>query len=464
MQQEAQKYDLIVIGAGSGGMGSGRKAAAFGKKVAMIENRVIGGTCVNVGCVPKKVMFNLAGFMEDAHLFKDYGVTGTESLKLDWKTFKSKRDAYVKRLNGIYTNNVSNSGIDYFHGTAAFVDNKQVSTSEGRLLEADHIMIASGSYPQTPQFPGAEHCWSSDDIFSMDDIPASMVVIGGGYIGIEMAQILQALGCKVTLVVRSQMLRGHVDQEIIPTLQENMTKLGLEYRVNCAHTSVEKINNCSYKVNLKDGTSIEAERVLCAIGRPPNTEALKLENAGVKLDNKGAIQVDDYQNTNVEGIYAIGDVTNQVSLTPVAIRQGRLVSQRIFNGENVKMNYDNIATVIFSHPPIGSVGLTEELAKAKWGEEAVLCYRSKFVNMYYSPADTQEKKQSSFFKTITHIEEDKTERVVGVFAIGKGVDEMMQGISIAVTMGATKQDFDNSVAIHPTASEEWVLMDANFTQ
>lgn len=192
-------------------MGAGRKAASFGKKVAMIENRVIGGTCVNVGCVPKKVMFNLASFMEDTHLFKDYGVQGTEHLKLDFKHFKQKRDAYVKRLNGIYQNNVANSGIDYFTGTASFVNNKQVQTSEGRLLEAEHIMIASGSTPSTPDFPGAEHCWSSDNIFVMEEIPESMVVIGGGYIGIEMAQILTALGCKVTLIVRSQMLRGFVD-------------------------------------------------------------------------------------------------------------------------------------------------------------------------------------------------------------------------------------------------------------
>lgn len=291
--QNVERYDYIVIGAGSGGMGAGRKAATFGKKVAMIENRVIGGTCVNVGCVPKKVMFNLAGFLEDAHLFKDYGVNGTENLELNWKHFKAQRDGYVKRLNGIYTNNVANSGISYYTGTASFVNKNQIVTSEGKLLEADHIMIASGSTPQVPSFPGGELCWSSDDIFSMQEIPKSMVVIGGGYIGIEMAQILQALGCKVTLVVRSKMLREHVDQELMPILQENMTKLGLEFRLKCVHESVEKLDNGSYRVNLQDGSNIEAERVLCAIGRPPNVEPLKLENAGVIVEN-GAVKVDEY--------------------------------------------------------------------------------------------------------------------------------------------------------------------------
>ena len=211
MEGQTLKYDFIVIGAGSGGMGSGRRAAALGKKVAMIENRVIGGTCVNVGCVPKKVMLNLAGYMEEASLFKDYGITGTEHLKLDFEHFKERRDGYVKRLNGIYERNLKNSEVDYFTGTASFTSPTEIETSEGKRLQADHIMIASGSAPSKPDFEGAEHCWNSDDIFTMTKIPKSMVVIGGGYIGIEMAGILNALGSDVTLIVRSKMLRGHVD-------------------------------------------------------------------------------------------------------------------------------------------------------------------------------------------------------------------------------------------------------------
>ena len=257
------------------------------------------------------------------------------------------------------------------------------------------------------------------------------------------------------------MLRGHVDAELIPILRENMGKLGLDYRCGISQTSIEKLENGMLKVNLTDGTSIETHVVLNATGRVPNLSPLKLENAGIIVENN-AVKVDEYQNTNIPGIYAIGDVTNGPQLTPVAIRAGRIVSDRIFNGKtDLKMCYDNIATVIFSHPPIGCCGLTEEAAIAKYGADKVRAYRSKFINMYYSPALTMDKKQQSLFKVITHFEEDGTERVVGCFGIGKGVDEMIQLISIAVTAKLTKQDFDNSVAVHPTAAEEWVLMDAN---
>jgi glutathione reductase (NADPH) len=462
--QATKEYDLIVIGAGSGGMGCGRRASQLGKKVAMIENRVIGGTCVNVGCVPKKVMLNLASFMEEAHLFKDYGVNGTEHLKLDFKHFKAQRDGYVKKLNGIYESNLKKDNVDYYTGTASFQDKNHVKTSEGAILRADSILIASGSQPPKAMFPGSEHCWSSDNIFTMEVLPKSLITIGGGYIGIEMSQIMVALGVKTTILVRSTMLRGVVDKELMPILQENMTKLGLDYRLNAAHEKVEKLDNGMFRVTLKDGSTLDAEQVLSAIGRPPCVDDLGLENAGVTV-NKGAVVVDEFQNTNVEGIYAIGDVTNKINLTPVAIREGRILSERLYNGKvGLKMNHNNVATVIFSHPPIGSVGFSEDDAVAKWGADKVKVYRSQFVNMFYSPALTNDKKLQSLFKTITHIEDDGTERVVGCYGIGKGIDEMMQGISIAVTMGATKQDFDNSVAIHPTASEEWVLMDAKFIQ
>lgn len=335
-------------------------------------------------------------------------------------------------------------------------------TSEGATLTADHIVIASGSYPRKPEFPGGELCWSSDDVFSMEELPKSVITLGGGYIGVEMSQILAALGVKTTLVARSKILRGMTDQELIPILQENMAKLHLECKLNSPFNSVEKLENGLLRVNLADGTSVEAEKVLSALGRPPAVDDLNLGNAGVETV-KGAVKVDEWQNTNVPGIYAIGDVTNQINLTPVAIRQGRLLSQRLFAGQNFKMCYDNVASVIFSHPPIGSCGLDEDKAKAKWGDK-VKVYKSEFINMFYSPGKTDDVKLKSLFKIITHFEDDGTERVVGVFGIGKGIDEMMQGISIAVTMGATKQDFDNSVAIHPTASEEWVLMDAKMIQ
>lgn len=297
----------------------------------------------------------------------------------------------------------------------------------------------------------------------MEELPKSVVTLGGGYIGVEMSQILAALGVKTTLLARSKILRNMTDPEMIPILQENMAKLHLDCRLNAPFKSVEKLENGLLRVNLEDGTFVDAERVLSALGRPPAVDDLTLGNAGIEVV-KGAVKVDEWQNTNVEGIYAIGDVTNQINLTPVAIRQGRILSQRIFLGEKNKMTLDNVASVIFCHPPIGSVGLDEPTATAKWGADKIKIYKSTFINMLYSPGLTDDVKLKSLFKIVCHIEDDGTERVVGVFGHGRGIDEMMQGISIAVTMGATKQDFDNSVAIHPTASEEWVTMDAKFIQ
>lgn len=289
-----------------------------------------------------------------------------------------------------------------------------------------------------------------------------MIVLGGGYIGVEMAQIFQALGVKVTLLVRAKLLRGHVDQELIPILVENMKKLGLDVRLDTPFNGVEKAGDNLLQVNLADGSNVQAQKVLQAIGRPPNFQPLKLENAGVIVENN-AIKVDDYFKTNVDGIFAIGDVINKVNLTPMAIRQGRILSKNLYEKVDrppIKCCHENVATVIFSHPTIGTVGHSEDDAVAKYGKEAVTVYKEDFINMFYSPAATQDKKLKSMFKVIC-ANIDGKERVVGCHAIGKGVDEMMQGISIAVTMGATKQDFDNSVAIHPTASEEWVLMKPN---
>lgn len=362
-------------------------------------------------------------------------------------------------MNGIYESNIARDGLDYFTGTASFAGPKEIVTSEGVSLTADHILIASGSTPAKPTMKGAELCITSDEIFSLEELPKSMISLGGGYIGTEMAQIMQGLGVKTTVLARGDMLRM-VDQDIIPLLLENMEKLGLDCRLNTPFTGVERAENGMLRVNLADGGYVEAEVVLNAMGRPPNLEGLNLENAGVEVV-KGAVKVDEYQNTNIPGIYAIGDATNQVNLTPVAIRQGRIVSERVFNGRtDLKMCYDNIATAIFTHPPIAVVGLSETAANKKFGEGNVKVYRSTFINMYYSPAKSDDKKLKSMFKLVCHVEADGTERVVGCHTMGKSVDEMMQGISIAITMGATKQDFDNSVAIHPTASEEFVLMDA----
>lgn len=338
-----------------------------------------------------------------------------------------------------------------------------VQTCQGEKLNANHIIIASGSKPGHIPIPGIEHCMNSDDIFSLEELPKSLTVLGGGYIAVEMAQIMQSLGVKTTLVARNKLLTG-VDQELIEPLVESMTKYGLDVRRSTPFTSISKQANGLMRVNFKNGEFVESEKVLSALGRPANTESMLLENAGVETNKSGQIIVDDYLNTNVPGIYALGDVAQGCpALTPVAVRSGRILSERLFNNKpHLKPNYNNIATVIFSHPPIGSVGLTEEGATAIHGAENIKVYRSKFINMFYSPAASDSKKHHSLFKLICLKQSNGDEKVIGCHIIGRNADEMMQGVSVAMTMGATKQDFDNSVAIHPTGSEELVLMDANF--
>lgn len=332
-----------------------------------------------------------------------------------------------------------------------------------RTLTADHVVIAAGSAPIIPHklFSGVEHCISSDGIFAMETLPKSMLVVGGGYIGVEMSQIMHAFGVKTTLLVKD-MLLGRVDQEIVDLLVENMQKSGLNLKFKAQVAKVDKdAATGMLNVTLTDGSTMQAEEILLALGRTPNVEALGLKEVGIELESNGAVKVDEDHNTNVAGVYAIGDVTNNIQLTPVAIKAGRIVAERVFNNRtDLRMNYNNIATVIFSHPPIGSVGLTEGQAKAKYGLANVKIYRSKFVNMFYSLAQEDSKKMGTLFKLVTaNTPDGKEELVVGAHGHGKGIEEMMQVISVAVNMGATKRDFDTSVGIHPTASEEWVLMD-----
>eukprot|EP00806_Schmidingerella_arcuata_P002870 Macronucleus_36.p1 GENE.Macronucleus_36~~Macronucleus_36.p1 ORF type:complete len:473 (+),score=103.56 Macronucleus_36:1-1419(+) len=465
LPEGTETFDYVVIGAGSGGMASARRAAQYGKRVCLIENRVIGGTCVNVGCVPKKVMFNLANFLEEAQVMKGYGVTGLERIGLNFKHFKAKRDAYVKRLNSIYKNFVETQDITYIEGTASFIQDQVVAVGD-RLFHAPHILIASGSAPEPGSFEGAEHCINSDDFFNLETLPESIVVIGGGYIGIELAQILQAFGVQVTLLVRSRPLK-FLDSDITDVLVESMQRLGIDVRLNSPHQSVIKNWNDMLTVKLESGETINTEQCLLALGRPPNLRGLDLEKTSIQTE-KGAIVVDEFQNTAAYGVYALGDVTNQVTLTPVAVKTGRILAERLFNGRaDLKMCFENIATVIFSHPPIGTCGLSAQEATAKLGDDQVKVFTCGFTNMFYSPAEEQHK-QKSFFKIVCQITgEDNGKdyshlKVVGCHGIGKGIDEMMQGISVAITMGATKQDFDNSVAIHPTASEEFVLFEPRY--
>jgi glutathione reductase (NADPH) len=309
-------------------------------------------------------MYNLASYYEERHLFRDYGMEGTDSLKINFQAFKKQRDAYIERLNAIYHKNVAASGIDYYKGTAWFNNENEVETSEGVKLQADHIIIASGTTPSQPPIPGIDLCMTSDDIFKLEELPKSMVVLGGGYIGVEMTGIMTALGVKTSLVSLGRLL-GLVDEEVVPVLEENMKKMGTEIHYN-GFEKVEKLQNGQLRVHLVGGGHVDADTVLSALGRPPNVKPLKLENAGVKTE-RGAVVVDDYFNTSTKGIYAIGDVIGKVNLTPVAIREGRMLAERLFNGSEAKTSLDLIPSVIFSHPPCGLVGITEQQAKDKFG-------------------------------------------------------------------------------------------------
>ena len=369
----------------------------------------------------------------------------------------------MTRLNGIYETNVKASGITYMKGMASFVGPKSVKVS-AEIFESEHILIASGGRPEDGAFPGAEFCMNSNDFFDLESIPDTCVVIGGGYIGIELAQILNGFGCKVTLVVRSVPLR-FVDDDVVDVLMKELEHSGVDVRLGSPHESVSREENGHLSVNLKSGDSIKAEKVLVAMGRPPCTSDLGLEHTKVQTSG-GYVTVDPYQNTHQPGVYALGDVTKAPALTPVAVRAGRILSERLFNGKtDLKADYENVPTVIFSHPTIGTCGLSEQAARKQFGSDSVKAYKSEFVNMFYGLMDPKGHRPKSLFKIITNKEkegEKEVERVVGVHTIGRGTDEMMQTVAVAMKMRATKQDFDNAVALHPTASEELVLMDTKY--
>ena len=372
-------------------------------------------------------------FMEDAQLIMPaYGVKGVEGLQLDFFAFKKARDAYITRLHAIYHKNMAASGVEYVQGHGAFVDDKIVEVEETKqLFTADHILIASGGKADNGNFEGSEHCWNSDDIFAMEELPKDITVIGGGYVGLEIAQILNSFGVKVTVVIRSSPLK-FVDHEIVNVLLDEMTKSGVDVRLKAPHKKVEKLNDGKLKLHLEDGSGIVSEKILTAIGRPPNTTGLGLAKTGVKIaDRSKLIVTDEYQNTSRKGVYAVGDVIeNGVSLTPVAVRAGRILSERLFNNRpTLKMNYQNVATVVFTHPTIGKVGFTENEAFKEFGTDNVKVYRSQFTHMFYGLIPPPQPgsgihRPSSMYKLICK-KEQGVEKVVGVHGIGRGIDEMM---------------------------------------
>ncbi|RGR62905.1 glutathione-disulfide reductase [Streptococcus salivarius] len=447
-----KEYDYIVIGGGSGGIASANRAAMHGAKVILFEGKEVGGTCVNVGCVPKKVMWYGAQVAETLHRYAgEYGFDVTIN-KFDFATLKANRQAYIDRIHGSYERGFDSNGVERVYEYARFVDPHTVEVA-GERYTAPHILIATGGHALYPNIPGSEYGITSDGFFELDEVPKRTAVIGAGYIAVEVAGVLNALGSDTHLFVRKDRPLRTFDKDIVDVLVDEMAKSGPTLHTHANATEVVKNADDSLTISFDNGETITVDCLIWAIGRAANTSGFGLEKTGVKLTEKVTIYSDEFENTSVPGIYALGDVTGKLDLTPVAVKAGRQLSERLFNNKaDAKLDYTDVATVVFSHPVIGSVGLTEEKAIAKYGEENIKVYKSSFTPMYTALGDNR---QPSTMKLVTLGEDEK---IIGLHGIGYGVDEMIQGFSVAIKMGATKADFDNTVAIHPTGSEEFVTM------
>ncbi|KAL4723226.1 Glutathione reductase [Fusarium chlamydosporum] len=468
MAPVTKETDYLVIGGGSGGLASARMASSkFGVKATIVENKRLGGTCVNVGCVPKKVTYNAAALAEAIHDSKAYGFSVEEKAPFDWSTFKTKRDAYIKRLNGIYERNLNNDKVDYVHGWARLTSKNQAEVTlddnSKVLINAKKILVAVGGKPTIPpEIPGSEYGTNSDGFFDISTQPKKVAIVGAGYIAVEFAGMFNALGTETHLFIRHDTFLRNFD----PMIQESVTKeyerLGVKLHKRSQASKVEKDSNGKLTVTYKDDQGNESvvsdvDNLIWAIGRTPETKGIGLEEAGVKLSEKGYIKVDEYQNTDVDNIYALGDVTGEVELTPVAIAAGRRLAHRLFGGPeyaNLKLDYSNIPSVVFSHPEVGSIGLTEPQAIEKYGKDNIKVYKTSFTAMYYAMMEPEQKGPTNYKLIVTGPEE----KVVGLHIMGLGSGEMLQGFGVAVKMGATKADFDSCVAIHPTSAEELVTL------
>ncbi|MGY5651428.1 glutathione-disulfide reductase [Vibrio cincinnatiensis] len=446
-------FDYLCIGGGSGGIASANRAAMYGAKVALIEAKDLGGTCVNVGCVPKKVMWHGAQVAEALHLYaKDYGFD-VDVKGLDWSTLIKNRQAYIGRIHQSYDRVLGNNKVNVIRGFARFVDEKTVEVN-GKQYTADHILIAVGGRPSIPTIPGAEHGIDSNGFFELTEQPKRVAVVGAGYIAVEIAGVLHALGTETHLFVRKESPLRSFDPMIIDTLTEVMKNEGPTLHTHSIPKEVVKEADGSLTLHLENGHSQNVDTLIWAIGRHPATDEINLAATGVETTERGYIKVDQYQNTNVPGIYCVGDIMQGgIELTPVAVKAGRQLSERLFNNKpEAKMDYDLVPTVVFSHPPIGTIGLSEPDAIAKYGAEQVKVYTSSFTAMYTAITSHR---QPCKMKLVCAGPE---ETVVGLHGIGYTVDEMIQGFAVAMKMGATKADFDSVVAIHPTGSEEFVTM------
>lgn len=445
----AEHFDFLVIGGGSGGIAAANRAAAYGKKVALFESNLIGGTCVNVGCVPKKVMWygaQLAHSLADA---PDFGFD-VELKAFDWEKLVANRQCYIERLHGVYHRRLDANHIKTIAAEAKFISANTIEAANRRYT-AGHILIATGSRPTIPSIVGAEYGISSDGFFALQRQPKSIVIVGAGYIAVELACMLATLKSEVTLLMRHAFPLRRFDSMLQETLLQALHDVGVNVIRGAQVVAVQKQGD---KIAVQTDTeeAIKAEHLLWAIGRQPNTDAMQLQHAGVAIDSSGFVEIDQYQNTSAQGIYAVGDVTAKPALTPVAIAAGRCLADRLFNNmPDRHLDYENIPTVIFTHPPIGTIGLTEAQARERFGDN-IKIYTTSFTAM--ANAFTQHKPPTA----MKLIVQGEAEKIIGCHLIGPGADEMLQGFAVAIKMGASKADLDNTIAIHPTSAEELVTL------
>ena len=440
-------YDLITIGGGSGGVRASRfSAQRYGKKVAIIENLRIGGTCVMRGCVPKKLLVYGAHFADDFEDAAGYGWTVNGS-KHDWPKLMAAKQKELNRLEDVYHRLLREAGVDEITGTGKLVDAHTVDVN-GKTYTAEHILIATGGWPSLPDVPGIEHAITSNEALDLEDLPKRIVIVGGGYIAVEFAGIFNALGAEVTVIIRGENILRGFDQSMRDALRDEMQKKGITVLSGCQVKSIEKADG-GFSLRLDQVDMLETDLVMYATGRAPNSKGIGLEEAGVKLDRNGAIVVDEYSKTSVDSIYAIGDVTDRIQLTPVALAEGMAFARTLYDGKPTSVSYENVPSAVFSQPPIGTVGLTEEDARKN---HKVAIYQSRFRPMKHTLSGRDE---HAVMKLIVDKETDK---ILGAHMIGADAPEIIQGIGIAVKAGATKADFDATIGIHPTAAEEFVTM------
>jgi glutathione reductase (NADPH) len=442
-------YDLFVIGAGSGGVRASRIAASHGARVAVAEEYRVGGTCVIRGCVPKKLLVYGAHFAEDIHDAPKFG-WDVPDCKFDWPVLRDNVLAEVDRLEGLYGQTLDNHKVKVLRTRATVAGPQKLRLADGTEVTAERILIATGGWPHVPEFPGSEHAITSNEVFHLETLPKRVVIAGGGYIANEFAGIFNEFGSKVTIVNRGDtILRGYDEQIRDRLLQISMTK-GIDFKFNAPFRSIEKRDDGTLAVHLDGCDPIEADAVLMATGRTPNTKNLGLEEVGVELDGKGAIKVDERNQSSVASIFAVGDVTNRIQLTPVAIREGQAFSDTFYGGKPTVVDYANVPSAVFSHPPIGAVGMTEAEARNKLG--SIRVYTSDFRAMKNVLAGRNER---ALYKMIVNA---ATDQVVGLHMIGPDAPEILQAAAVAVKAGLTKADFDATVALHPSMAEELVLL------